>query len=176
MSNKSLEEIAQRFLEAFEKGEISDSPPIALSHEEKEERLLFLQSFLDTNAKELGTFIVTFSTSLNSRVEIIFSTLDNPEQAFFPQAKIYENGIYKGTTCSMCKQRVKCLTQSFFWCLEKDENGESLKKEFSQKFSFALNQDFLHSYLQKEGFTNVLFLGVEPIDTMFEKNGTYFEF
>lgn len=176
MSKKSLDEIAERFLEAYKKGELPKETNRVLTQKEKEERLLFLQSFLDTHAKDLGTFIVTFNTSLNSCVKIIFSTLENPDQAFFPQAKIYENGIYKGTTCSMCKQRVKCLTQSFFWCLKKDEYGETLKKEFSQKFSFSLNQDVLLSYLEKEGFTNVLFLGIEPLDGIFEKDGIKFEF
>jgi len=169
--NDTIEELTKGIdlSNAMLKVEPNPLPP--LTHEEKKELEQELFSFVEKHSAHLGTFLFKTKT-YEYDVSASFSTLARRDNETLPAAfHIYEKGEYKGTTCSFCPYRIRCLTNapSEYACAKSTKTFKEVENLLRKKFSFSFDEDFLKTQLTKEGFQQGKLFDFFPVEDMMQK-------
>lgn len=148
---------------------VEPNPLPVLTDEEKKELEQELFSFIEKHSAHLGTFLFKIKF-YDYDVSASFSTLARRDNETLPAAfHIFEKGEYKGTTCSFCPYRVRCLTNDEYECAKTNQAFKKAEETLRQTFSFSFDEDFLKTQLKKEGFQQGKIFDFFPVEDMMQK-------
>jgi len=150
---------------------VEPNPLPPLTHEEKNELEQKLFSFIEKHSARLGTFLFKIKT-YDYDVSASFSTLAQRDNETIPASfHIFEKGEYKGTTCSFCPYRIRCLTNdpSEYACAKSTKTFKEVENLLRKRFSFSFDEDFLKTQLKKEGFQQGKLFDFFPVEDMMQK-------
>jgi len=136
-----------------------------LTIEEKKQLGVFLEKLLLDNIHLLGDFSYKINKKMSKSVTLSIFDFFKQTDSLIKKAPIYKDGELLGESCFFCTERVRCLSKEETPCSVEDHFTNEYFKKLRNRFDFEpFNRDLFIKLIEKEGFEQILFMGIKKID------------